>query len=478
MWCVVCGPRRRIGRSPDALGTGFSAFDPPRTVGLPRFQSILYACLLSKLSYIHLETTIIESIVFRCFLDRRTYFEDRRYRLPTMSVPSDETPPALSLAVARIVALFGRRADTFTYPSLSSMPETSAQRLSRAAVDTDGNDPIDQSQSDTVLYLAYGSNMCAATFLGMRGIRPLSHRNVSVPTLRLTFDLPGMPYREPCFANVDWRKLPEKPKLPPTPKPPFEPSHPPHAESTWGGELMGVVYEVTQEDYRKIMATEGGGASYKTIVVPCVPIPPQFSVPEKPPIPELPKPFLAKTLFAPYFPDTDLPDDPRKDKWWYKYVMPPHRPKQHYAQASPRYLKLLTDGAREHDLPDDYQRYLRSLKPYKKTTWRQFVGSVLLVTMVAPIFLTLMLLGPLLADKRGIMPRWLAVSTTVMINASWQIYDTCFVPIFGDGERTEERKSGWSIWGWSQSYGCSSDEEKAGLLAKLDDKMGTRVEIE
>jgi len=206
------------------------------------------------------------------------------------------------------------------YPAVSSIPRTSAERLALAAEDV-VDDP-DHSKPNTYLYLAYGSNLCAQTFLGMRGIRPLSQVNVSVPTLELKFDLPGIPYREPCFANVGYRKLPDKPKLPP--KIPFDPPRPPHSESQWDEGLLGVVYEVTEEDYKTIIRTEGGGTGYKQIMVPCLPLPPKMSIPEKP-FPEIPKPFLAKTLFAPQIPDSDLPDDPRKKKWWYRFLIHPVR---------------------------------------------------------------------------------------------------------------------------------------------------------
>ena len=63
----------------------------------------------------------------------------------------------------------------------------------------DGLDP------PTIFYLAYGSNLSAETFQGKRGIRPISQLNVLVPELALTFDIPGIPYLEPCFANTKYR---------------------------------------------------------------------------------------------------------------------------------------------------------------------------------------------------------------------------------------------------------------------------------
>jgi hypothetical protein len=227
---------------------------------------------------------------------------------------------------------------------------------------------------------------------------------------------------------------------------------------------MGVVYEVTKEDYSHIIQTEGGGASYKEIVVPCIPIPPAMEIPEKPPIPELPRPFLARTLFAPYVPEEKLPDDPRKDKWWFKFIIPPHRPSQDYAQASARYLKLIRDGAREHELPDEYQKYLHSLQPYTITTWRQRIGRVIFAGILLPLLMLFFGLGRLFADKNGNLPPALMLLTAAFFNLSWRFYDMVLKPVFGDGERTEEKKGKSAHLEAWRAIRCTCDEEKAPLL--------------
>ncbi|KAH7150386.1 hypothetical protein B0J13DRAFT_550067 [Dactylonectria estremocensis] len=394
-----------------------------------------------------------------------------------MSRPSCETsmgdegcPRAI---FCKIKALMSRPAPK-TYPSIASIPQTSAARLAQATEDPahDGDHPT----PNTYLYLAYGSNLAAETFLGMRGIRPLSQTNVNVPTLELKFNLPGIPYREPCFANVDYRKIPDHPKLPdpsnPPRIPPIDPptiQPPPHALTLWNEGLVGVVYEVTEADYGTIIRTEGGGAGYKEIVVPCVPIPPKISVPEKPPFPELPKPFLARTLFAPQIPVPDLPDDPRKKKWWYRFLVGPHR-EPGYAQASARYLKLITDGAEEHELPDGYQRWLKSLQPYTITTWRQQLGALIFALTSGLPFLLLFFISKLVADKDGKLPHWMVLTMTVMINLIWMEYDAILEPIFGDGERTQEDE-GKRNHEWARMFRnrCqTADEEKMRLLRQFD----------
>ncbi|KAM4054473.1 AIG2-like family protein [Hirsutella rhossiliensis] len=297
-----------------------------------------------------------------------------------------------------------------SYPPISTIPSTPPERLALAAEASGAGS--DASAPKTVLYLAYGSNMAASTFLGMRGIRPLSRINVSVSSLRLMFDLRGAPYWEPCFANVGFRDLAKKPA-----------SNGRQAEDEWDGRLMGVVYEVTLKDWRKIMQTEGAGSSYKEIVVSCMPIRNEHLAVEKP--------FLARTLYAAHSPGSD---GSRACNWWSRMTAMTHRPGS--AQASARYLKLLSDGARENNLPDCYQRYLGSLQPYTITHWQQRVGEYVFLCTWGPLLITFLKTTSLLADDTGRLPARLAAGLNLLFNLMWMSYDTIFKPVFGDGERT------------------------------------------
>ncbi|OLN93248.1 hypothetical protein CCHL11_07609 [Colletotrichum chlorophyti] len=393
-----------------------------------------------------------------------------------MTTPTPQEPTCLLRRFQETTFKSSRRPKA-SYPPVSSIPRTSASRLAAAAADG----PTAQS---TVLYLAYGSNLSAETFLGMRGIRPISRVNVSAPALSLVFDLPGLPYREPCFANTAPRKVPnlpdptDPPKLPPIPPPP-QPSSAAHDDARlgWDKGLFGVVYEVTPEDYATIVATEGGGTSYADILTPCVPLPPRVSVPEKPPI-DIPRPFLAHTLYAPSIPDPDDDDDdhdggkdgddPRK-KWYYRFLRPARRPDPYYAQPSPRYLKLITDGAAEHELPDDYQRWLNGLQPYTPTTLGQTVARWLLTALFMPVLLVFFFVNKRAANRDGKLPLWLGVTLGVIFTLLWMTYDYVLKPVFGDGERTQE--DGGSGDGWRRKSRrpwrvClkGDDEEKKGLL--------------
>ncbi|KAI1872824.1 uncharacterized protein JN550_003698 [Neoarthrinium moseri] len=346
-----------------------------------------------------------------------------------------------------------------TYPPISSIPRTSPERLAQASPDNDAD-----GSASTKLYLAYGSNLSAQTFIGVRGIRPISSINVSAPAFDLTFDLAGLPYREPCFANTAPRK--NVPKLPlpgdPPTKPPIDlppsysdydgkprtagekeagPEDPavsfpalPIRRPTWSKGLYGVVYEVTAADYAKIVQTEGGGASYLDVQTLCVALPPAVHVPEQPPIPEL-RPFLAHTLYAPRLP---VEDEPPADQWWRRLATPVRRPEADYAQPSPRYLGLLREGAAQHHLPFEYQAYLERLEAYTITTRRQLLGRWVFMLLWALPLLLILGLGKVFADGDGKVPWWLALYSGAVFNLMWISYDGVFKKHFGDGERTME----------------------------------------
>ncbi|KAM3414946.1 hypothetical protein BST61_g10086 [Cercospora zeina] len=289
------------------------------------------------------------------------------------------------------------------------------------------------SKDETVLYLAYGSNLSTEKFQDPksgRGIKPLAQINVQVPSLRMTFDLPGIPYTEPCFANSalsiqkDYYSHLEKDAKTPL----LQGSGPQqdYRKDRWHKGLMGVVYEVTAADYAHIIATEGGGASYQDIVVDCYPLSsddPRAAVPQHPST----SPFKAHTLFAPAAPDGDEPPNNGGRI---------QRPDQSYAQASARYLKLIKDGAAECEMPYEYQDYLHSLHPFTITTVRQRMGQVLLAATWVPLVLFLFSISKLFADKHGVLPNWFRSLLGTIFKATWVSYDYFFKPIFGEGERT------------------------------------------
>ena len=265
----------------------------------------------------------------------------------------------------------------------------------------------DDGPQKTVLYLGYGSNLSAETFRGKRNIKPLSQINVVVPSLSLTFDLPGIPYSEPCFGNVRYRDMSAVEEAR------GECETEGYNKDRWRKGLVGVVYEVTQADFIHIIATEGGGSGYQDVLVDCYALSgdPTEDVPAKP----SGNPFKAHTLFAP---------------------SRVSRPNHSYAQPSPRYLKLITDGALEHALPLEYQAFLHQIRTYHLTTTRQQLGSFIFLAVWSPFFLFLVGGAGIFLQPDGRYPKWLAKFFQAMFTACWASYDGFFRKTFGDGERT------------------------------------------
>lgn len=205
-----------------------------------------------------------------------------------------------------------------------NLPSTTAQRqhASTAADSLDkdsslqdkilGHDPAVEDEKsfsppETVLYLAYGSNLSSKTFRGTRGIKPLSQINVVVPQLRLTFDMPGLPYAEPCFAATRLHTEAEETVSEEeyddagesSEEDPLIAGSQGYHKDTWLKPLVGVVYEVSLADYARIIATEGGGRGYKDIVVDCYPFPDSYCPSD--PVPDRPvtSSFKAHSLLSP-----------------------------------------------------------------------------------------------------------------------------------------------------------------------------------
>lgn len=315
-----------------------------------------------------------------------------------------------------------------------------------------------EKKEQTVLYLAYGSNLSVETFRGRRGIRPLSQVNVYVPELRLTFDLPGVPYIEPCFAGTQFRTtstankdegeeekggysveyadittsstdIEKAPLLQDQDQDQDQRQRQDYHKNRWHKPLIGVVYEVMLADYARIIATEGAGHGYRDVVVTCYPFPdsyrPEDPVPEHPDKDnQQPPPLKARTLLSP---SAWKGDDATNA---------PLRPDPAYAQPSARYLNLIRTGAAELDFPTEYRAYLASIRPYRITTLRQRVGKGVFLTLWLPPLVVLVVLSSLLADDNGRSPDWLGKLQDVVMKAMWSSYNRFFRKIFGDGERT------------------------------------------
>ncbi|CAI7672545.1 unnamed protein product [Penicillium bialowiezense] len=335
---------------------------------------------------------------------------------------------------------FGRRRASSFAASLDR-DETLADKISEQL---DHGVAVEETE-ETVLYLAYGSNLATQTFRGMRGIKPLSQIGVYVPELRLTFDLPGIPYAEPCFAGTQYRdisheddsdsqELSEKTTLMSGQR------ESGYHKRRWSRPLVGVVYEVTLADYAKIIATEGGGRGYRDGVIDCYPFPDSYNSSD--PVPEHPStpPFKARTLLSPAADDARLRSQARKGgpviskpalSWWYTIGLH-FRPDPDYAQPSARYLNLIRTGAAEHDLPLSYRKYLAQIRTYHIVTRRQKAGKVIFLVLWIPWVLLVMTLSKVFAGPDGRSPPWLVAMANILFSSMWNSYDWFFVKVFGN----------------------------------------------
>lgn len=313
--------------------------------------------------------------------------------------------------------------------------------------------PVQETEK-TVLYLAYGSNLATKTFRGVRGIKPLSQISVLVPELRLTFDLPGLPYAEPCFAGTQYRDVSQKDHLERDSESEElsekaalmgqSPDTSGYHKRRWHKPLIGVVYEVTVADYAKIIASEGGGRGYRNGVIDCHPFPESYDSSD--PVPDFPTTpaFQAHTLLSPSAYDARCRTQSQKSSQlisapalslWYTICL--HvRPDPDYAQPSARYLGLIKTGAAEHDLPISYQQYLAQIRTYHVTTTRQKIGKAIFLLLWIPWVLLALKLTKACARPGGWSPPWLVAMTNILFSAIWASYDWFFAWAFGNGERT------------------------------------------
>lgn len=349
---------------------------------------------------------------------------------------ADNAIGSLTLAMDQIQPHLPTRKQKFVAQSVAT-PKTSQERKDASLREQSVLD-----SEETKLYLGYGSNLAAETFLGKRGIRPLSQVNVVVPSIHLTFDLPGIPYSEPCFGNCRYRSSDEKPS----------PSHPPYHKNAWKKGLVGVVYEVTKEDYAHIIATEGGGSGYTDVLVDCYTLPddPNEEVALEP----TGTPFKAHTLYAP--------------------SNRVHRPDPDYAQPSARYLKLILDGAQEHDLPTEYRHFLANIRTYRATTDGQRLGLFVMLAFWGPVIAIFFTASKIFARPNGRYPAWFARFMQALFTTVWASYDHFFYRLFGDGERTIEDNSDDCEW---RSASADSSNEKTPLLVEAANRIERQVHV-
>ena len=109
-------------------------------------------------------------------------------------------------------------------------------------------DMDNDASPETLWYFAYGSNMSSTKFTGSRGIVPLDTARAFVPHWMMTMEIPGLPYSEPAFSSL-------KPRMATS------------AEDVGAPDVIGLAYLITAEQYRHVIASEGGGTAYSDVEI-------------------------------------------------------------------------------------------------------------------------------------------------------------------------------------------------------------------
>lgn len=115
--------------------------------------------------------------------------------------------------------------------------------------------------TENVWYLAYGSNLSSSKFVKDRGIVPLQSRIVRIPGYALNMSAAGLPYREPSFASIH-RINPGTNKSGKFCKEHFGSDTELEFDQTT---LLGTAYLVSSDQYKRVLASEGGGIAYREV---------------------------------------------------------------------------------------------------------------------------------------------------------------------------------------------------------------------
>ncbi|KAJ5603915.1 hypothetical protein N7537_006871 [Penicillium hordei] len=268
--------------------------------------------------------------------------------------------------------------------------------------------------ADMVWYFGYGSNMKSSVMIN-RGITPLSIKVGVVPTHFLTFDIFGIPYTEPSFASI--ALLPSKSEtdevakvytLSTTDTSPIPPVH-------------GVLYQLRREDYLRLVLSEGSGVGYDEITVEAYILKTQSDGTKR----TKEQPIMAQTLKAKY----------------------PRRPN---SGPSRRYMGLILEGCKEHNIPVSYQKYLESLPVYGadsvKKSWFQTMGALLFLFFWRRVIQVLARTTKIVVDDSGHCPPWLGQVIVMVYHFMWFWHDHVHSRIWGMGHGDLINYGGRAVW--------------------------------
>ncbi|EHK22002.1 uncharacterized protein TRIVIDRAFT_151379 [Trichoderma virens Gv29-8] len=240
-----------------------------------------------------------------------------------------------------------------------------------------------------VWYFAYGSNMRSSVMTN-RSITPQRAVAARVPTHVLTFDIFGFPYSEPSFASIAERSnVAVKTVLSKNGTVELPPVH-------------GVAYLITQEEYIKLVVSEGGGVAYREIEIEA-----EFLTEKGQPSGQR---ATVSTLEAKY----------------------PFRPN---AAPSARYLGLLITGAAEHKLPHDYQEYLHQLECLEPPQSRLLrLRAFFFLSFWKPVLQQLVKYMKANVKADGHCEQWIEDLIVRGYGAMWSSHNWVYAPFWGRGD--------------------------------------------
>ena len=230
-----------------------------------------------------------------------------------------------------------------------------------------------------VWYLAFGSNMSTKVLVDRRKIEPSESHPVVVQDYQLTFNVPGIPYWEPSFASI----LPRK-----------------------GKKLHGVIYNVSEQDFKRIQRSEGGagikGLGYQPVDIAVT----TYSGDK----------YIARTLY-------------------YNCNLFPNIREFH---PSKRYLNLILDGAMEHHLDADYIGKLENLQYYDACSISEKVSKYL---FLFPVFLTVVPFAIVyftILKNFHISVDWLLKTVHYMLYLLYLFHDLIWIKVLPGGLKEEK----------------------------------------
>ncbi len=247
---------------------------------------------------------------------------------------------------------------------------------------------------------AFGSNMDKGVLEVRRMIKPAESVAAVAPGYMLTFNQPGLPYREPGFATIE--------VLPP---PSNDNNHANSGDDTKSCRpVHGVAHLMTPTQWEYYKETEGAaGQSDKGYGV-------------------------VEVELEAY--------DGRKIKAFTLMTQPRTIAtlKNRKALPSLRYLKLLRDGAAEHKLDPEYQNYLNELVPYETRGVGGKIGAVLMAAVAFGLLFPMFgfmrfyrkIKGLKSVNKNGVVSKFYAAYFRFVFDFSWFIHELVR-PILGCG---------------------------------------------